>query len=96
MESLLLFRKGSSSPTMCRLIPALSDHKPPNKAGGQSVNLSTTFASWLRGRSKQPILNAEVIRCEATVIGRIALGTIRVAVLGVMVVAMGVIWYVRH
>jgi hypothetical protein len=59
------------------------------------VNLSTTFAAWLRGRSKQPILDAEVIRCEATVIGRI-LGTIRVAVLGVMVVAMGVIWYVRH
>src|ERR1700733_11591488 len=43
-----------------------------DKAGGQSVNLSTTFASWLRGRSKQPILEAEVVRCEATVIGRIA------------------------
>ena len=27
MESLLLFRRALSSPTMCRFIPALSDHK---------------------------------------------------------------------
>ena len=29
MKSLLLFRRALSSPTMCRFIPALSDHESP-------------------------------------------------------------------
>jgi hypothetical protein len=44
MESLLLFRRALPSPTMCRFIPALSDHEIPEWNAAKEFFLSVAHS----------------------------------------------------